>query len=432
MPGILPEGSSGAQVIRDGTVCTPQPLVNNAYCPPAGYAANCDITALPMSCDAVITPAQINAIVSELMALAVCFDPNGPWDCNSVTNLCAHFNAWVAAQNAQGDGVTITANAPYALIPFGAVNAICASAPARAALMQCILSNDADNSIVLGADGGLFFSDPDAPVYAGDGITIDADGLAPNTFSIIPAGTVNAICGDVAARAALIQCVLSNDAGNEIVLGLDGGLYVGEALIPPGIIECDDTVVVAKATGASERRAPILPEPLEHSVFRNSGAGNADLRMKDQAAPGMANALFSPIFTDTFTNPDPCRPMQVSVASRAEATYVAREGGAFTIQGQLLVDPGTGVLAANTGSGLTAAMSGHASPAGGQQITDTRTTYRLEPYAVLVPPGGMITFRFQISQWVNSIDEFNNMQANPDPNVFAINSAHMYVFGRSL
>jgi hypothetical protein len=54
------------------------------------------MTALPSDCDARIEPRQINAIVSELVNLAVCLDPDGPWDCDTLSNLCNAFAAWAA------------------------------------------------------------------------------------------------------------------------------------------------------------------------------------------------------------------------------------------------------------------------------------------------------------------------------------------------
>jgi hypothetical protein len=93
MPGILPDTeSAGGVVYRDlaGNPTNP-PDVQNAYSPAPAFVANCELTALPADCDARIEPRQLNAIVSELLALAECFDPDGPWDCNSVNNLCA---AW--------------------------------------------------------------------------------------------------------------------------------------------------------------------------------------------------------------------------------------------------------------------------------------------------------------------------------------------------
>jgi hypothetical protein len=31
-----------------------------------------------------------------MLALAECLDPDGPWNCTSLTNLCAAFTAWTA------------------------------------------------------------------------------------------------------------------------------------------------------------------------------------------------------------------------------------------------------------------------------------------------------------------------------------------------
>jgi len=90
--------SAGAVEIRDPAgVPIPQPEVNNGYVPPPEYVATCAISALPSNCDARIEPRQINAIVSELVAFAECLDTNGPWDCNSLKNLCSAFTTWVYA-----------------------------------------------------------------------------------------------------------------------------------------------------------------------------------------------------------------------------------------------------------------------------------------------------------------------------------------------
>lgn len=107
MPGILPEVAAGAIVIRDaGGVCLNPPDVMNAYCPPATFVTTCPITAVPSTCEGRIEPRQINAIVSELMALAQCMDPDGPWDCSSLTNLCSAFTAW-NVNDGTVDGVSI-------------------------------------------------------------------------------------------------------------------------------------------------------------------------------------------------------------------------------------------------------------------------------------------------------------------------------------
>lgn len=95
MPGIFPEELAGGLVVRDeaGVALNP-PGVERAYSPPAAFVSSCPITGLPSDCDARIEPRQINAIVSELVALAECFDSTGPWDCSSLKNLCNTFTAW--------------------------------------------------------------------------------------------------------------------------------------------------------------------------------------------------------------------------------------------------------------------------------------------------------------------------------------------------
>jgi len=97
MPGALPEiTTAGAVVYRDsaGNPTSP-PEVHNAYSPLPAFKSTCDLTALPSNCDARIEAKQINAIVSELLALAECFNPNGTWDCTKLNNLCTAFTAWV-------------------------------------------------------------------------------------------------------------------------------------------------------------------------------------------------------------------------------------------------------------------------------------------------------------------------------------------------
>ncbi|KRR21369.1 hypothetical protein CQ14_06885 [Bradyrhizobium lablabi] len=97
MSGVFPDEVTGGVIIRDdlGNPTNP-PDVQNAYTPAPGFVTSCEMTASPSNCNGRITPAQINAIVSELVALAECLDPDGPWNCTAVTNLCAAFTAWSA------------------------------------------------------------------------------------------------------------------------------------------------------------------------------------------------------------------------------------------------------------------------------------------------------------------------------------------------
>lgn len=118
MPSILPDPATGAVVYRDidGNPTMP-PDVQNAYSPAPAFVAECELTAIPSDCTARIEPKQINAIVSELLALAECFAPEGPWNCNSVTNLCAAFTIWFENHAGVVDGISIvgagTAADPY-------------------------------------------------------------------------------------------------------------------------------------------------------------------------------------------------------------------------------------------------------------------------------------------------------------------------------
>lgn len=75
---MFPTAANGAVEIRSAAgVCAIPASVECAYCPPATLTATGAFTALPSDCTARITPAQINGIVSELLALAEAFDPDG-------------------------------------------------------------------------------------------------------------------------------------------------------------------------------------------------------------------------------------------------------------------------------------------------------------------------------------------------------------------
>ena len=95
-PGVFPTNTAGGLVTRDPAGAPTNPaFVENAYVPAAPFVITCPPTGLPSDCTARIEPRQINAIVSELVSFAECLDPNGPWDCASLKNLCSAFNEWV-------------------------------------------------------------------------------------------------------------------------------------------------------------------------------------------------------------------------------------------------------------------------------------------------------------------------------------------------
>lgn len=160
MTAILPDAVNGGVTVRDANgVATNPPNVSNAYIPPSTFITTCQLTALPNDCTARITPAQINALVSELLCLAATLSATGTWNCASTCNLSAMFQAWVAV-HMLADGTTIggsgTAASRYAILPQGVVAAICADNAAADALAACVRSADANNGVVIGTDGGLF------------------------------------------------------------------------------------------------------------------------------------------------------------------------------------------------------------------------------------------------------------------------------------
>jgi hypothetical protein len=107
---IFPEDHAGGLPIRDGQGNPTFPQsVEQAYPPKPEFISTCPITALPSDCTARIEPRQLNAIVSELVAFAECLDPDGPWNCDSLQNLCTAFTAWQAANQhlVTIDGVSI-------------------------------------------------------------------------------------------------------------------------------------------------------------------------------------------------------------------------------------------------------------------------------------------------------------------------------------
>lgn len=171
MTAILPDAVNGGVIVRDANgAATNPPNVSNAYIPPSAFITTCQLTALPNDCTARITPAQINALVSELLCLAATLSATGVWNCASTCNLSSMFQAWVAL-HMRADGTTIqgagTQADPYKIIPQGAVAAICADGPAADALAACVRSADAGNGIAIGTDGGLFAASiTGAPVVA--------------------------------------------------------------------------------------------------------------------------------------------------------------------------------------------------------------------------------------------------------------------------
>lgn len=89
MSGIIPRQAAGG-------VIPPDVDAINVYIPAITFTFNgCQYRALPSSdCNARIEPGQINAIVSEMIALAECWDSHTVWHCDDLNNLCSSFSTY--------------------------------------------------------------------------------------------------------------------------------------------------------------------------------------------------------------------------------------------------------------------------------------------------------------------------------------------------
>lgn len=89
MPGIIPKASAGAINANNSSVESSATL-------PETFAMDCMYLGLPSDCSARILPSQINALVSEMLNLAACFDPNGTWACGEVDNMCTAWHKYIS------------------------------------------------------------------------------------------------------------------------------------------------------------------------------------------------------------------------------------------------------------------------------------------------------------------------------------------------
>lgn len=125
MTNVFPDSNNGGVAVRnpDGT---PIPVTNvpNGYVPLPAFTTNCQMMYLQDDCYSRVAPAQINAIVSELICFAEGLTPDGEWDCSSLCNLRTAFEAFIADFASQeigdqlcgvvdGDGTEATARLIY-------------------------------------------------------------------------------------------------------------------------------------------------------------------------------------------------------------------------------------------------------------------------------------------------------------------------------
>lgn len=87
MPGIIPD--SGTHSVNWNA-----PNVEGVTPIPDDFSISCTYRVLPSDCNYRILPEQINALVSEMINLAACFDPEGTWHCGQLDNLCNTFTTF--------------------------------------------------------------------------------------------------------------------------------------------------------------------------------------------------------------------------------------------------------------------------------------------------------------------------------------------------
>lgn len=223
MPGIIP--NQGVTYRTAAGDCINQPSVSNAYCPGPNFDMTCPLTALPNDCTARLDPAQINALVSELLAFAEALCPDGNWNCGSVSNLADIWNSGCWKESADLDlcSATIVESDPSILF-IGCQNGETVRFQFDPCdwsddIVDCIVSSDAGNLINQGSDGLLL---------------------------ITPLQVVAAICADETAGDGLAGCLISTDPNNALGQGAgDGRLFVA----PADTDCCPDTMAYDPVTG---------------------------------------------------------------------------------------------------------------------------------------------------------------------------------------
>lgn len=159
MSGIIPD--QGVTYRDASGNCIDQPAADNAYCPDAAFEVSCPLVALPSDCTARLDPAQINALVSELLAFAEALCPGGPWDCGSVTNLAAIWKSgcWIPDELNICEAPEVEFNTDILFVgcsdegPVRFSYNMCDHAQDLAA---CVISQDEQNNLIIGSDGLLW------------------------------------------------------------------------------------------------------------------------------------------------------------------------------------------------------------------------------------------------------------------------------------
>lgn len=235
MPGIIPEAGPIFRE-QDGTCQTTS--AQNTYCPDPNFVVSCPLRALPSDCTARLDPAQINAMVSELMAFGEALCPSGEWDCESVTNLANLWNegCWLETICDQAEPVEFNENIAVLGCSAGSLVSFNIPGPFEpcegenpALIAGCIISADEDNSLGQGEDS-LLYVPPFVPCdHAGELaeclISADEDnslGQGEDGLLYVPPADPYNPCDDAPQIAA---CIISGDEENNLQLGDDELLW---------------------------------------------------------------------------------------------------------------------------------------------------------------------------------------------------------------
>lgn len=414
MTGIFPSLSAGGVVTRtsDGA-CTPSAFVENAYCPGEGFTMDCDATFLPSDCTAFLTPAQINAIASELLCLAETMAPEGLWNCSGLCNLGSAFSTFMTGTSAFSLNALLQSH-------------ICAMPP---------LPVDAtpQNFIICGSDGGLhpipYFGPFDPSALQGEIAALETrmDG-AEQAISDLeaashPAATL-ATANDaltinsLAAQDFELAVNVSVDAGNAVEIRADG-LYA-QALLPPQEI---------LITGVGVQPV-VLPSDRDAIIILRSAGATIEPQLPDGNFPGQkVEILFSSLSTGLAAQtPQPIRhvndrlhiaddfgrissnanPYRISVGEGISLTWMRQDGGAIYCwrsegshqglrRGEQLVFAGCPLQGATVGVGIQRIPMqvlydpfGHWNP--GTIQYDSPTTWKLRIVTALSGVNGPMPF----------------------------------------
>ena len=259
MAGIIP--SKGVTTRDAAGNCIDQTAAQNTYCPAPEFVMSCPLTALPSNCAARLDPAQVNALVSELLAFAEALCPQGEWHCTEVNNLA---RIWRDCVDLPEDPcaspiINFSKDAYHVVCQGGALSRmpldICEYATD---IVDCVISADPLNALVKGSDDLLFVPRETLTSLGIDAATGElayTDELGNVTFVPLPDegccntslsynGTTGVLSleqsgGDtltttipftdfcqLADDAPDLGCLLSADANNSAQLGTDGKVFV--------------------------------------------------------------------------------------------------------------------------------------------------------------------------------------------------------------